>query len=141
MALNQLSVFIENKPSQLLKLADTLRRHNINMRALSLSETTDFGIARLLVDTPEKALEALKDERYVASLTPVIAVELSDEAGGLYNILQLLADAGINLEYSYAFIMKKKGSACSVIRVDDQERAEQVLGSAGVPLVCAEDIA
>ena len=141
MALKQLSVFLENKPSQLLNLADILRKNDINMRALSLSETTDFGIARLVVDNPDKAAEVLKEAKYVASLTPVLAVELNDEAGGLYNILSLLASAEINLEYSYAFILKKKGAACSVIRVNDPDSAEKLFTEAGIPLIGTEDIA
>lgn len=141
MALKQLSVFLENKPSQLLKLADILRRNDINMRALSLSETTDFGIARLVVNDPDRAAEVLKEANYVASLTPVLAVELNDEAGGLYNILSLLAAADINLEYSYAFMLKKTNAACSVIRVDNPEKAEEIFAEAGIPLIDTKDIA
>ncbi len=141
MALKQLSVFLENKPSQLLNLADILRKNDINMRALSLSETTDFGIARLVVNNPDKAAKVLKEANYVASLTPVLAIELTDEAGGLYNVLHLLGSANINLEYSYAFMLKKKDAACSVIRVDDPEKAEKIFAEAGIPLIGTEDIA
>ena len=135
MALKQISVFLENKPSQLLNLADVLRKNAIDMRALSLSETTDFGIARLIVDKPDDALEILKAEQYIANQTPVLAVELNDQAGGLYTILEIIAKANINLEYTYAFITRKQGTACSVLRVDDTQKAEQLLAENGIRLL------
>ena len=135
MALKQISVFLENKPSQLLNLADVLRKNAIDMRALSLSETTDFGIARLIVDKPDNALEILKAEQYIANQTPVLAVELNDQAGGLYTILEIIAKANINLEYTYAFITRKQGTACSVLRVDDTQKAEQLLAENGIRLL------
>ena len=135
MALKQISVFLENKPSQLLNLADVLRKNAIDMRALSLSETTDFGIARLIVDKPDNALEILKAEQYIANQTPVLAVELNDQAGGLYTILEIIAKANINLEYTYAFITRKQGTACSVLRVDATQKAEQLLAENGIRLL------
>lgn len=135
MALKQISVFLENKPARLLALADILRKNNIDIRALSLSETTDFGVARLIVNSPDAACDILKKSNIVASITPVLAVVLDDKAGGLYNILSVLAEAEINLEYSYAFVLRKLGAACSVLRVDDMTKAETVLKEKGLRLI------
>jgi len=135
MSIKQISVFLENRPAQLLKLTDAIRKNGIDIRALSLSETTDFGIARLIVNRPDEAADILKNSRFVAKLTPVLAVKLNDEAGGLYAILEILAKANINLEYSYAFVMRKLGTACSVLRVDDLEKAEVLLKEKGIELV------
>jgi len=138
MAIQQISVFLENRPAQLLKLTDVIRKNGIDIRALSLSETTDFGIAHFIVNQPYDTAEILKKQNFIAKLTPVIAVRLNDKAGSLHKILEILAEANINLEYSYVFVMRKLGSACSVLRVDDIERAEELFKEKGIELI--EDI-
>jgi len=141
MTVKQISVFLENKPGQLAEFADVLRKNGIDMRALSMAETKDFGILRIIVNDPDKTGEVLKNEQYVFSVTPVLAVEISDASGGLYEILHLLADANINLEYTYAFITRKKGVAYTVLRVDDNEKAADVLETNGIKLASEEVIA
>jgi len=135
MAVKQISVFLENRPAQLLKLANAMSKNDIDIRALSLSETTDFGIARLIVNKPEQAIDILTAQNFVAKLTPVLAVKLDDHAGGLHKILEILADNNINLEYSYAFVLRKLGTACSVLRLDDMEKAEALFVEKSIELI------
>ncbi len=97
------------------------------MRALSIAETPDFGILRLIVDDSYKTACVLKDAGYICSITPVLAAEVADEAGGLEKILEILGENGINLEYTYAFITRKKGTAYMVFRVQDNDRAIEIL--------------
>ena len=104
MTVKQISVFVENKPGKLAELTDYLHQHDIDMRALSIAETQDFGIVRMIVDDAYKASQVLKESGYVVSITPVLAVEMSDEPGSLYKILKVLGDGGVNLDYTYAFL-------------------------------------
>ncbi|MEG1642410.1 MAG: acetolactate synthase [Synergistaceae bacterium] len=126
MKLKQISIFIENKPGRLADMVELLRKNEINMRALSIAETTDYGIARLIVDDPEKTSKILKEANYVYSQTPVLAVAISDKPGSLYSVLQLLRDGNINIEYTYAFITRKPDYAYIVFRVDDDKTDEAI---------------
>ena len=121
MTVKQISVFVENKPGQLAEFAALLRKNSIDMRALSIAETQDFGILRIIVNDSYKTACVLKDEGYVFSITPVLAVAVPDQAGSLYEILKVLGDSGINLEYTYAFITRKKDLAYMVLRVADND--------------------
>lgn len=129
MTVNQISVFLENTPGQLLKLTKTLENNNIDIRALSLADAKDFGIARIIVDDPYACTQALKVDGYVASLTPVIAVEMPDKPGSFAGLLNVISEAGINLEYTYAFSAQKKDSAYMILRADKPEELAQVLGA------------
>ena len=140
MALNQISVFLENKKGRLAEVAGLIAREGINIRALSLADTTDFGVLRLMVSDPEKCFEALRRANFVAQLTEVIAVEVEDRPGGLERVLEVLDRAGINIEYMYAFVEKKTAAAIVVFRIDDPRRAAEVLGKSGVSVLSAEDI-
>ena len=111
MTVKQISVFVENKPGKLAELTDYLHQHDIDMRALSIAETQDFGIVRMIVDDAYKASQVLKESGYVVSITPVLAVEMSDEPGSLYKILKVLGDGGVNLDYTYAFLGQKAATA------------------------------
>ena len=104
MSIRQISVFLENKPGKLNKMTQVLADHNIDMRALSLAETKDFGIARMIVDDVYEATNVLKEADFVASLSPVLAYAIPDEPGGLNNLLNIFTDAGVNIEYMYAFL-------------------------------------
>ncbi len=136
MTAKQISVFLENKPGQLVELAKTLNQNNIDMRALSLADTKDFGIVRLIVDDPYKTACVLKEAGYISSITPVLAIEIPDEPGSLMQVLSLLGENGLNLEYTYAFTARKKDCAYMILRMADNDKAVEVLNKNGVRLIC-----
>ena len=135
MKVQQLSVFLENKPGTLVELISILGADNINIRAISIADTTDFGILRLIVSDPEKALAVLKDKGFTVTITEVIGVLLSDRPGGLSTVLAYLSDAQISVEYMYAYVSKAEENACIILRVDDTQKAIDVLGEKGVTIV------
>ena len=136
MTINQISVFLENKPGQLAEFTRLLEENQIDMRALSIAETQDFGILRLIVDDPYKTVNVVKEAGYICAVTPVLAVELSDKPGSLVKLLTALGEGGINVEYSYAFIARKKDVAYMAFRVNDPEKAVGGAGSEpGTPAV------
>ncbi len=139
MTVKQISVFLENKPGKLADFTDVLSANGIDMRALSLAEAADFGIARILVDDVYNASTVIKEAGYIFSITKVLAVEMPDEPGALSKIIRLLGDSGINLEYMYAFT-SRKSTAYMVLRVQDNERAIEVLGKEGIRPVCHDDL-
>lgn len=134
MAITQLSVFLENRPGQLAAAVRCISDAGINIRALSLADTKDFGLLRLIVDDIPKA-KAVLSERSIVLETPVIAARMDDVSGALDRILRLLETTQINVEYMYAFTGAAAGSAYVVLRVDDAEAAEQALASGGVALL------
>ena len=138
MTIKQLSVFVENKPGKLAEFTKLLSEHGIDMRALSIAETPDFGILRVIVDDPYQTTCVLKDADYIFSITPVIAVAIPDEPGSLSRIVDILGAGGINVEYTYAFITRNKDLAYMIFRVENNEKAIDVLTKNGVKLV-AED--
>ena len=140
MTVKQISVFVENKPGQLAEFTKLLRQHNIDMRALSIAETPDFGILRVIVDDSYKTACILKDAEYIFSITPVLVVPIEDEAGGLDKILTILAENGINLEYTYAFITRNKDLAYMIFRVTDNEKAMEVLSQHGIKTICQDQL-
>ena len=140
MSVKQISAFVENKPGQLEKFTEVLNRNSIDMRALSLAETEDFGIVRVIVSDSYEAACVLRDEGYVFSVTPVLAVELPDTPGGLYKVLTVLHSANINIEYTYAFITRKQNVACMIFRVTDNEAAAEVLNKNNIHLLTQEDL-
>ena len=138
--IKQISVFLENKPGTLAEFARLMQKKEIDLRALSLAETESFGIARLITDDAMGTINALKDEGYIAALTNVVAVEVEDKPGALVKILDALGDNGINLEYTYAFLAKKKDSAFLVLRVMDDAAAERVLKENGIRPLTQDDL-
>lgn len=134
MALSQLSIFVENKPGSLNEIIGALGALEINIRALSLADTESFGILRLIVDHPERAAEKLRG-RYSVKLNHVVGVRMEDRPGGLSVPLSVLADAGVSVEYAYAFIGKRDNDACVILRTDDPEKAEAALRAAGIAMV------
>lgn len=139
MAIKQLSAFVENKTGSLLGLVKKLSEQNVNLRAMSVADTKDFGILRIIVADADKAREIIGSDSLV-SVNEVIAVEMSDETGSLYNILKILGDAKINIEYMYAFTASTDLGAYVVIRVNDNAAAESVLHANGIPTLNQEDI-
>ena len=141
MSIMQISVFLENKPGTLKKMTGVLAANKINMRATSLAETKDFGIARLVVDDAMSAVNTLKEHNFVASLTPVLAIEIPDEAGGLDKLLENFDDAEVNIEYMYAFTGgKNTDHAYMIFRVSDTKAAEAKLNGKGVKILTQEYI-
>ena len=139
--MKQISVFLENKPGALRALTGVLAESKIDMRAFSLAETSDFGIARIIVDDVEKTTAVLKTAGFVHSITPVIGVALSDTPGGLDSILQVLSDAQVNIEYMYAFLGGRENAAYMIFRVADDAKASAALTAKGIGLVEPEEMA
>lgn len=131
MKVKQISVFLENKAGRLAQVTKTLGKHNINIRALSIADTTDFGILRLIVNAPDKAYQVLKEEGFTVSSTEVIAVEVADEPGGLARALEVLHGVGVNIEYLYAFLQKASNAALVVFRVERLDEAIEALQKNG----------
>ena len=139
MAITQLSAFLENKPGTLSQAVAAISEAGINLRALSVADTSDFGVLRVIVSDIPKTKEVLS-EYTIATETPVIAVKMSDEAGSLKQILDILQAAEINIEYVYAFTSAGKGNAYVVMRVDDIESAEAVLNENGKETLSDEQL-
>jgi hypothetical protein len=135
MKVKQISVFLENKTGRLAQVTRVLGEQNINIRALSIADTTDFGILRLIVSAPEKAYEVLKKEGFTVSSTDVIAVEVTDEPGGLSKALDALQEVHINIEYLYAFLQKASKAALVVFRVERLDEAIEVLQKNGFKIL------
>lgn len=135
MTIYQISVFIENKQGRLTEIVKTLSTNGIDIRALSVADTTDFGILRIIVNDPEAAIKVLKAEGVTVSKTKVIGVSFDDKTGALTNVLELLSSAGIAVEYAYAFITHSKNNASVILRVEQIEEAIKVLTDAGVSLI------
>jgi hypothetical protein len=127
MKVEQISVFLENKPGTLEHATRVLKEANINIRTLSVAETADFGILRLIVNDVEKANNALKESGFRVSKTPVVAVEVPDKPGGLHSIMEVVSKEGINVEYLYAFVEKSGQNAVIIFRFDNPEKAIEVL--------------
>ena len=134
MAINQLSVFVENKPGKLLDIVKALSSAQINIRAMSIADTKDFGILRLIVSDTDKAKDVLESD-CIVTVTPVIAAEMSDKAGALSSILEDFSYENINIEYMYAFTASTALGAYVVLRVDDNDAAERVLKSKGISVL------
>ena len=140
MKLKQLSVFLENKEGKLKNAIEILSRHEINIRALSIADTTNFGILRLIVNDLEKAKSALENDNYVVKLTEVIAVKVQDKPGGLNEMLTALYDQGINVEYIYAFVDSTDGQAIVVVKTEDIEKGINALESTNIKVLDAEEV-
>ncbi|MDR1060269.1 MAG: ACT domain-containing protein [Clostridiales bacterium] len=131
MVIEQLSVFVENKLGHLSDIAEILGGAGIDMRALSIADTAEFGVLRLIVSDTRRARELLAEAGCVVSVTRVLAVSLEDRPGSLAKILRALSDAGVSVEYVYAFITQKQGNAYVVLRVEDNARASEILEKSG----------
>lgn len=135
MFIKQLSIFVENKSGRLAEITAILAQAGIDIRALSIADTTNFGILRLIVDRPAAAEQALKAAGLTVSLTNVIAIGIPDVPGGFAAAMKALADAGIDVEYMYAFISRDQGRACVILRVGDNEAALEALRGSGIELL------
>jgi hypothetical protein len=139
MAIQQISVFVENKQGKLVETIKKMADNGINIRAMSIADTKDFGILRLITSDNQKAMEVLKEDS-VVNTTKVIAAKMEDEAGALYKVLQILSDAQINIEYIYAFAASEDFGAYVVLRVSDVAAAQEILNEKGVETLDDKDI-
>lgn len=140
MKVEQISVFIENKSGRLAEVTGILGAANVNIRALSLADTSDFGILRLIVDDSEKALNVLRERHFTVNKTDVIGVEVPDSPGGLSSILKILDKNRINVEYMYAFVERSGSNAVIIFRFDDVDQAIAALLENGVKILKGEQI-
>ena len=136
----QISIFIENKEGRLAEVTAILRDANVNIRALSLADTTDFGVLRLIVNNIEDAEKALKKEGFTVGITKVMAVEVKDEPGGLNEILDPLSENEVNVEYMYAFANPRCKNAVMVFRLDDQDKALKILAQKNIRVIPGREI-
>ena len=140
MRIKQLSIFVENKTGRLHSITQALSENGINMRALSIADTTDFGILRLIVSDAQKAKRILSDIGVISKITDVLAVMIDDRAGGLTSVLDTVSDTAVSIEYMYAFLAKDTGRAMMVIKTDDDDATERVLLEKGIEIASQMDI-
>ncbi len=131
----QISIFLENKAGRLSEVTGILSQNHVNIRALAVADTTDFGVLRLIVDNNSKAEEVLRNAGFTVRKTKVVAVEVKDQPGGLHSILDMLYRAGINVEYMYAFVRQSGNNAVMIFRFDQPEEAIRVLSENNVAIV------
>ena len=131
---------MENRPGRTAKVAKTLSDAGVNIRALTIAEAGDFGVIRMVLDDPDKGYKVLKESAFTVSMTDVLAVEMKDTPGGLYEIVNTLGQNEINVDYAYAFVTAKAQRAMLILRVDDIARAKQVLGEKKVKIATKEEI-
>jgi hypothetical protein len=136
----QISIFLENKSGRLAEITEILAKNGINIRALSLADTADFGILRLIVDDIEKTSRLLKEGGFTVAKNEVVAVVLPDRPGGLAGILSVLQGQSVNVEYMYAFVRKSGGDAVLIFRFDEIERAIDALHKAGFRILKREEV-
>lgn len=141
MAIKQLSIFVENREGTLVTVTDAIAKAGVDIRAMSVADTNDFGIFRLIVTDIAKAKQALDDANAFVSVTEVVGVALEDKPGSLAKVVKVLADHNINIEYMYAFITVSKQFAYVVLRVEDNAATEKILEENGIKLVTEEDMA
>lgn len=133
--IKQISVFVENQPGSMMRVTSVLTESHVNIRAISTFDTPEFGILRLVVDDPAKAKESLTQKGFVTRVNDVIGAELKDEKGNLNQMLRILADGEINVNYIYSFVIREEKAPVIVFHTDDFQKAEQVLKRAEVKLV------
>ena len=140
MSLKQVTVFVENKQGALVAITDTLAKHNVNIRALSIADTQEFGILRLIVNDTAAAVATLAEEGHLINTTDVVGVKIGDAPGKLSKALEVLDKASINMEYLYAFMTRTEKHAYVVLRVADNAAAESALEAAGFHLITDADV-
>jgi hypothetical protein len=140
MKVKQISIFLENKAGRLAEVTNILGKAGINIRALSLADTTDFGILRLIVNDIDKAAKTLKDQGFTVGETEVLAVEVPDRPGGLGEILKIIQAAGLNVEYMYAFVERSSNNAVIIFRFDNVDEATRALLEKGVTILNGEKL-
>ena len=140
MTIKQISVFAENRRGSLAQIASILAKENIDIRALSVADTTNYGILRLIADNPDAAQKALNQAGFAVSQTDVVAACITDQPGGLAAVLDCLDKAGLEVEYVYAFISRDADQAYVILRVEDTAKAASVLEKAGIKVLSGEEV-
>ena len=140
MLINQLSIFIENRKGRLEEITRILGENDIDIRALSIADTTDYGILRLIVNDSSKAEQVLSKNNITVSITKVLAIAVSNTPGGLHGAIKVLSSNDIEIEYMYAFINPKKDAAFVVIRVEDNDKASEILQDGGISMLQNSDL-
>lgn len=138
--LDQISIFVENKPGRLAAIMEVLNNEKIDIRAFTIADTTDFGIIRIIVSDTEKAMKALKESGFTAKHSQVIGFTIPDYCGAMNNVISALQNANINIEYSYSLMGKKENKADIAIRVQENDKAQAVLEENGITLIDTKDI-
>lgn len=140
MSVKQISVFLENKKGALAEVTSFIASHGINLYALSIADSQDFGILRIITDDPDNAREMLKNEGYTVTATSVLAVEIDDTPGSMASILNVLTAADVIVEYTYAFIGKAANKAYMIFRVDNKEKANEALCKSNISTIDQKDL-
>lgn len=140
MAVKQISVFLENEPTRVAEVTKTLAKAGVDISALVLSDTIDFGVLRLIVNDNEKAYKVLKENSFIVRLSEVIVVPIAHDTGSLSKVLEVFADDKISIEYMYAFLGKNHGEAFSVFKMEDLGRAKAILDSHGIKRICENEL-
>lgn len=140
MLIKQISVFVENRKGRLFSLAKTLSDNGIDLKALSISDTAEFGILRCIVNDPVKALRVVKDAGFTASVTEVLGIEVDDKPGGLTSVLKILQDNEISIEYLYSFVGTRSENAIVIFHVNETEKAFEKLKDSGLTILTEEMI-
>jgi hypothetical protein len=140
MRVEQIAVFLENKSGRLAEITRILAENDINIRALSVADTADFGILRLIVDKVDLAKESLRAGGFTVGKTNVVAVEVPDRSGGLASVLKVVTEAGLNVEYMYAFVNKSGANAVLIFRFDEMDNAIEILQNKGFALLTGPQI-
>lgn len=138
--IDQLSIFLENKEGRLLHTLDIIEKLDINIRALSIADTSEFGILRLIVTNPYKAKEKLEEQDFIVKITKVLAVSISDEPGGLNKVLRVLDDNNINLEYLYAFVEQKTYDAIVILKLENMEEGIKILKEGDSRIISSKEL-
>ena len=140
MFIKQLSVFVENKHGRLEAIINALGENGVNISALSIAETSDFGVLRLIVDDVDKAKACLNDIGVISKITDVIAVYIDDRTGGLASVLKVVSEGGVSIEYMYAFLGRTEGKALMVLKADDEVKVKEILTANGIKLASPDEI-
>ena len=140
MTIKQLSIFVQNQPGALADVTGLLAQNNIDIRALSLAEAADYGILRLIVTDPAKAVDVLQNANCLAKITDVLAVAMNDAPGGMHRTVEALSRANISIEYAYAFILRKQNKACVILRVRDPEAACTALAAQDIRVLSESEL-
>lgn len=138
--IDQLSIFLENKEGRLLNTLDIIEELNVNIRALSIADTSEFGILRLIVTDPVKVKEKLEEKNFIVKITKVLAVAINDEPGGLNKVLRVLDKNNINLEYLYAFVEQKTYNAIVILRLENMKEGLKILKEGNSEIISSEEI-
>jgi len=140
MKINQISVFLENKPGQILEITRLLFENDINLIAVNIAETADYGILRVITDNPDKSLAILRDNNFITASSPVVAIAVENKVGGLYKLLETFNNENINVEYMYSIVGKYNGLAYMIFKVDDPEKLVQTAIKYDLKPACLEDL-